>query len=312
MIFTPSRVLHGRICGMGHIPVFLSIGSLVAGTACLARMAAAYGLSRERGLLYRLAFFASYSILMLVGLAFSYYFTNIGNDTTVEYVFAGLIFLAMSAIELSFPRMMEFLRPVGKPVGPRVTGVSAAVTALQAGLIWILPRDIAYLALVLAFAPFFLVILGTLIRTAAIDRRAFGPPLGGTRISLLYIPIGLLAAAELAFLSAESGRSGYTLLSLPLAYGLTSWQFFRSTSPSQAERRGGIPLEIPQAVIERTGLSARETEMANLILEGKENKEIAAGLGLSENTVRNHIYSLFKKLNIQRRMDLVRIVRGES
>ncbi len=296
---------------MRHIPVFLSIGSLVAGIACLARMAAAYGLSRERGLLYRLAFFASYSILMVVGLAFSYYFTNVGNDTTVEYVFAGLIFLAMAAIEVSFPRMMDYLRPAGKYAGRRITFISAAVTGLQAGIIWVLPLDIAFLALVLAFAPFFLVILGTLIRTAAIGRRVHGPPRGGSRIPLLYIPIGLLAGAELAFLTAEGGRNGYALLSLPLAYGLTTWQFFRSTTPSPAERGNGIPLALPPAVIERAGLSAREAEMANLILEGKENKEIAAGLGLSENTVRNHIYSLFKKLDIQRRMDLVRIVRGD-
>lgn len=48
-------------------------------------------------------------------------------------------------------------------------------------------------------------------------------------------------------------------------------------------------------------LSERELEVLTLLAEGKSNKEIAAKLFLSEITVRNHVSSIFKKLNIKSR-----------
>jgi two-component system, NarL family, nitrate/nitrite response regulator NarL len=52
-------------------------------------------------------------------------------------------------------------------------------------------------------------------------------------------------------------------------------------------------------------LSKREREVIPLISQGLKNKEIAARLFLSEATVRHHITSIFTKLEVSNRLDLI-------
>ena len=48
-------------------------------------------------------------------------------------------------------------------------------------------------------------------------------------------------------------------------------------------------------------LSRRETEILQLVANGAGNQEIAAHLGISEQTVKNHLGSIFTKLRVRRR-----------
>ena len=57
-------------------------------------------------------------------------------------------------------------------------------------------------------------------------------------------------------------------------------------------------------------LTARETDVLNLLADYCSNEEIAADLVVSMNTVKTHIRSLFQKLSVTRRADAVR--RGRS
>lgn len=52
-------------------------------------------------------------------------------------------------------------------------------------------------------------------------------------------------------------------------------------------------------------LSAREREIARLLIEGYAALNVAALLELSENTVRTYVRRLYKKLNVSNRADLV-------
>ena len=52
-------------------------------------------------------------------------------------------------------------------------------------------------------------------------------------------------------------------------------------------------------------LSHREMQIAALICEGKQNKNIAYLLGISEFTVENHLRRIYRKLNIHSRSALV-------
>ncbi|MDY0289687.1 MAG: helix-turn-helix transcriptional regulator [Sphaerochaeta sp.] len=58
----------------------------------------------------------------------------------------------------------------------------------------------------------------------------------------------------------------------------------------------------------RFGLTGREIEMANLIAQGKTNKEIAFSLSISEATVRTHIYNLFQKVGASSRIELLNLL----
>lgn len=62
---------------------------------------------------------------------------------------------------------------------------------------------------------------------------------------------------------------------------------------------------LPPDILSSSTLSVREREVAELVVAGKSNKEIASILGISESTVKNHITSILKKLGVQDRMELV-------
>lgn len=51
------------------------------------------------------------------------------------------------------------------------------------------------------------------------------------------------------------------------------------------------------------GLTAQELRVLAILAEGKTNKMIAQDLGLSEKTVRNHVYNLFQKLGVSTRSE---------
>ncbi len=52
-------------------------------------------------------------------------------------------------------------------------------------------------------------------------------------------------------------------------------------------------------------LTPRETEILNYIAQGYLNKEIAAKLGISQQTIKNHVTSILRKLNANARTEAV-------
>jgi DNA-binding CsgD family transcriptional regulator len=72
--------------------------------------------------------------------------------------------------------------------------------------------------------------------------------------------------------------------------------------------RGGTiaPNERAQASL---GITEREREVLQLLADGRSNKEIAARLGLSPNTVKTHLARLFEKLRVTRRTQAIVLAR---
>jgi DNA-binding NarL/FixJ family response regulator len=57
----------------------------------------------------------------------------------------------------------------------------------------------------------------------------------------------------------------------------------------------------------RTELSDREREVLQMLVRGRSNKEIANGLGISENTVKVHATRVFEKLGVSDRLEAVTV-----
>ncbi len=62
----------------------------------------------------------------------------------------------------------------------------------------------------------------------------------------------------------------------------------------------------------RLGLSRREQQLVGLIREGLTNKEMAARLNLSEQTVKNHVHRMLRKVGAPDRLAIVDLCRNEG
>jgi DNA-binding NarL/FixJ family response regulator len=89
----------------------------------------------------------------------------------------------------------------------------------------------------------------------------------------------------------------------------TSWftrtvmEKLRTVSQSKAAEPSVTPASNGASRLD--SLSAREREVLGLICEGQSDAQMAILLGLSENTVRNHIAALYRKIGVNRRSTAV-------
>ncbi len=66
---------------------------------------------------------------------------------------------------------------------------------------------------------------------------------------------------------------------------------------------------VDRATSPHTLLTSRELEVLQALAQGESNKQIAARLFISENTVKNHVHNLLDKLNLRNRREAVDFAR---
>ena len=73
------------------------------------------------------------------------------------------------------------------------------------------------------------------------------------------------------------------------------------------EKRYGEDLRLEKFLIKKN-VSEKEKEVIALILEGCSNKDIEDKLFISYGTVKNHVYNIFKKLDVKSRVQLISVM----
>ncbi|RIX51590.1 LuxR family transcriptional regulator [Paenibacillus nanensis] len=73
----------------------------------------------------------------------------------------------------------------------------------------------------------------------------------------------------------------------------------------------GLQLQgIREYSYESHGLTEREREVVSLVVEGLSNADIASRLFVTEATVKKHLRTVYKKINVKNRFQLVKEVLG--
>lgn len=102
---------------------------------------------------------------------------------------------------------------------------------------------------------------------------------------------------------AYSGEIYIALIAAGFA-GLGVWAGLRL-----ARRPASATFEKNTAALASLGITLREQEVLGLLAAGKSNKEIALALGVSPNTVKTQVASLYQKLEVQRRTQAIQKAR---
>jgi two-component system nitrate/nitrite response regulator NarL len=82
----------------------------------------------------------------------------------------------------------------------------------------------------------------------------------------------------------------------------------------QVEEQEAMPEAVPPRGrrVAEAALTPREQQIAMAIADGRTNRDIAAQLGITEQTVKNHLTSIFEKVGVDNRLQLgLALVRRE-
>jgi DNA-binding CsgD family transcriptional regulator len=125
-------------------------------------------------------------------------------------------------------------------------------------------------------------------------------------IDCFIAPVALTVNGErltIGVIQAAEPRAGADLIAAIEGVVADSTSWFARTivdklkAVSQAKPEGSPS----NGTVQLDTLSAREREVLGLICEGHSDVQMATSLGLSENTVRNHIAALYRKIGVNRR-----------
>jgi two-component system, NarL family, nitrate/nitrite response regulator NarL len=194
------------------------------------------------------------------------------------------------------PLALEALRAALLPLGVRVIGVRLPHSAHP---------DLSQLAA----APGGLVVID-----------ACYPPVGAERVVALVMG-AVPAARALVLTDGLDETLTFRLLRLGVK-GLVPYErVAEQLAPAlQAVAKGGfwVPREMLSRFVDSllqtgaarhtlhpAGLSSRENDVLDYLLENLSNKEIAARLSIAERTVKFHVSNLLGKFGVQRRADLI-------
>jgi NarL family two-component system response regulator LiaR len=125
--------------------------------------------------------------------------------------------------------------------------------------------------------------------------------------------IAVLKLTEYRFLVVEHSVEIYGGLIAALFAGLGIWLGLTLTRKKpeviikEVEVPAGGPFVVDQARVSKLGITPRELEILGLIAGGLSNREIAARLFVSENTVKTHSSRVFDKLGAKRRTQAVQL-----
>lgn len=122
---------------------------------------------------------------------------------------------------------------------------------------------------------------------------------------------GSLPASVVMVVASSRNRLGPTEAQVPTRTG--RWLRVRAI-PLGMDTGGGAvaltiepadPAVVGQLTIAARGLTARESEVVALVLQGASTKDIAATLFLSPHTVQDHLKAVFEKLGVSSRRELI-------
>lgn len=105
-----------------------------------------------------------------------------------------------------------------------------------------------------------------------------------------------------------SGQSDFLFSSIPYAfYGIFLVYYFLNYSVATSP----IADQLSESFMKKYGITDREHEIIQRVIQGESNAKIASQLFISLSTVKTHLHNIYKKIGVDSRYDLLARIRSD-
>jgi len=295
-----------------HIFLFIYIFA-VGATFAAVSLSLLYWLRRRNSGRLNTLLFISYlaMLLLLAGVRF-YWEELLGGDRGVTIgtgiaEFAGyalLLYYLPATVNHIIGRRWTWLR--------RIASITACMAYFALGTVYLLTGFLRAISIAAGFLYFLAlgVILVDIVRSASQIKG------DSTRVTILLITFLTVIFLPLVMASRLLGESSGTLIpSRSIRFLFLSLYYFWVAVAGIVfyirEMSTDVRLLARQGIPENLPLTVRERDIAQSISQGLTHDEIAANLGISPNTVRNHVSNFYKKLSVRSKVELLSVLRGD-
>ncbi|TFH05095.1 MAG: LuxR family transcriptional regulator [Spirochaetales bacterium] len=320
---------------MQHLLPLYLILCVLPGIASLTVLSALAARLKANGLTLYLIAYGCFTVSMLVNLVMFYLGINVSEEIS-----PGIF--ALLSLNIPFSIVMQTTLPlavneVTRPPGKRWIDMAFILTGVIELPLYLTPLVMGYSreTQTIFFGPLYPVVaisqnvligysIGVIIwrRRTIVDLSIRRYILAVGIIIAVFLPA--IAFDQLYFRGVDSINAvPITVILSPLFYGVLSLATLYCgvrvlmASPHQVD---GTDPESPPAekasldivirnLAAKSGLSEREMTIIPLIAQGLGNKQIALELNIASKTVGNHIYNIYRKLNISSRYELLALLK---
>ena len=272
--------------------------SLLSGFMLLGALISDDNIRKSRSFNSFLQVYFTVSAFVLMATGCLYIKVNMAGGQITNYVFFSSIPLFLTSLAFLIVRheSSALNAPVYSHLKPwLLLSIFAGLTL--SGFIWWLPSSF-YIVGILSSVVILMVILVSNHLLLRPYKKTNEKP---HKISnIMRVQSILLPMLEFVFLSEALEGIGMSL-SMPLVYiinNLLFWRFREDLFSVSNKRKVNLP----------TILTSKEQQIVQCVVKGLSNKLIADQLNISPSTVKNHLYTIYKKLNITNRVALMAVV----
>ena len=147
-------------------------------------------------------------------------------------------------------------------------------------------------------------------------RRDYGPNAWHYSLQMVFAyeghPLGAATFYRLQGREDFSYDDVFLLDSLKDHISLRLWRDRQQEAAAEKRKREAEKKPPVSVAAERFGLTAREETVLRLMMDGKENGEIAETLSITQNTLKKHIQAVYRKIGVRDRIGLFKAIREKE
>ena len=316
---------------MFHVTHFVLVVALAVGVAAIGVSAETYRRFRLGFLRSHLMIVITFNLLILISLVVLYILNlprGTVSDAVLEAAVAGYRFTVPLLQLLAAFLFLQIIRGMLERSVPAVfrntawailgsyTATQAIALAASLDISGVRVSEVvARTAWFIALGAIYAALIGHLPSVGKIEK----PERRKAVRAYVVLMLGLMTAIIALVLLSSTGLieiTRYNLVSAVMILAMNAipvlyLRWFASEFHGAAKPKVEMPADT-SARFEEYNISPREREIVKLICEGKTNRQIADELFISLQTVKDHVYRIYRKTNVKNRVQLVTLFMRED